>query len=363
MTDGRYHALDSMRATMMMLGVYLHIVVGYSGDGNWPYIDPNPTPALNFTLGIIHAFRMPAFFVIAGFFGSLLWDRRGPAAFATNRRDRVLWPFLVFWTLLFPPTLLAVAGREGAAALWASGEIWARLHPMHLWFLEYLLLLYGIGAGMAWWAGRWPAGWMERIHRVYRWVLDRPIAPLAWALLSLGPLTWMRGNLKDCDGFVPELPILAAYVPPFAFGWLLYHHRERIDRFARGAWWNLAGAVAGYGVYRAGAEWRAVGNVLLCWFLIFACLGLFLRYCAGRSAVWRYLSDASYWVYILHLPVVVGLQFALKDVGIPALGKIPIVLTLSMAILLVSYDWLARPTWVGALLNGRRWPRGLPQEG
>ena len=26
--DTRYHALDSMRATMMLLGIYLHVVVG-----------------------------------------------------------------------------------------------------------------------------------------------------------------------------------------------------------------------------------------------------------------------------------------------------------------------------------------------
>ena len=31
--NGRYHALDSMRATMMLLGIYLHVVVGYSGNG------------------------------------------------------------------------------------------------------------------------------------------------------------------------------------------------------------------------------------------------------------------------------------------------------------------------------------------
>ena len=145
----RYHALDSMRATMMLLGIYLHVVVGYSGDGHWPYIDPHPTGALNFTLGIIHAFRMPAFYVMAGFFGSLLWNGRGPASFIANRVKRVLLPFALFWSLLFPLMAAIVIsleqGTNRVVPAFLSGALLKRLHPLHLWFLEYLLLLYAIG--------------------------------------------------------------------------------------------------------------------------------------------------------------------------------------------------------------------------
>jgi hypothetical protein len=76
--------------------------------------------------------------------------------------------------------------------------------------------------------------------------------------------------------------------------------------------------------------------------------------------LWRYLSDASYWMFIMHMPVVVGLQVALAPLAVPAIIKIPIVLALSVAILVASYDLLVRPTWIGALLNGRRYPRRLP---
>ena len=48
---------------------------------------------------------------------------------------------------------------------------------------------------------------------------------------------------------------------------------------------------------------------------------------------------------------------------LPALAKVPIVLAIAVAILVASYDVLVRPTWIGALLNGRRYPRGLPVEG
>ena len=138
-TPVRYHALDALRATMMLLGIYLHVVVGYTGDGRWPYIDPHPTHGINVTLGVIHSFRMPAFYVMAGFFGALLWDRRGVAAFVSNRTKRVLVPFVLFWSLLFPPIAVAVISLERGAdqviPFFTSGAFLKRLHPLHLWFL------------------------------------------------------------------------------------------------------------------------------------------------------------------------------------------------------------------------------------
>ncbi len=346
---------------MMLLGIYLHVVVGYSGDGHWPYIDPHPTPVLNFTLGIIHGFRMPAFFVMAGFFGSLLWNRRGPASFVSNRLRRILIPFALFWSLLFPLMAAIVVSLDKRADTppFTIGAVLSRLHPMHLWFLEYLLLLYLIGAVVARFV---PAGVFERTHALYRWALQRSYAPALFALFSWLPLVSMKGNLKDCDGFMPEWRILLAYVVPFGCGWMLYHSRDLLSRFERNIWVYLALAVPAFFVYglasgRTHPYIKSAGNVLMCWLLIFACTGLFLRYCSRPSPRWRYMSDASYWLYIMHMPVVVGLQVAFQFVPLPALAKVPIVLALAVLILVVSYDLMVRSTWIGALLNGRRYPQ------
>lgn len=355
---------------MMLLGIYLHVVLGYSSHGLWAYIDPHPSDALNFTLGIIHSFRMPAFYVMAGFFGALLWNRRGPASFVANRVKRILLPLALFWSLLYPlRAAILISLRQGTnrvAPAFLSGAVLKRLHPLHLWFLEYLLLLYAIG-GLVAWSSRWyPAGWMDRIHAAYRWALERSYAPALFALCSWLQLAGMRGDLRECRGFLPELPILLAYIPPFTFGWLLYSNRDLLDRFRSHLWIYLALTVPAFLVY----GWvpggshpyiKAAGNVLLCWLSIFVCTGLFLKFCGQPSPRWRYMSDASYWLFIMHMPVVVGLQVALLPVPLPALAKVPIVLALAVAILIVSYDFMVRPTWVGALLNGRRYKRRLPE--
>ena len=221
----RYHALDALRATMMLLGIYLHVVVGYTGDGKWPYIDPHPAHGINITLGVIHCFRMPVFYVMAGFFGALLWDRRGFAAFVSNRAKRVLAPFVLFWSLMFPALAAVLVSHERGAGqiipFFTSGAVLKRLHPMHLWFLEYLLLLYMLAAVGVYLVRRFPGSVRQAATRAYRWALQRWYAPALFALFSWLPLKAMHGGLKDCDGFAPEWIILIAYVVPFTFGWLL----------------------------------------------------------------------------------------------------------------------------------------------
>ena len=38
--------------------------------------------------------------------------------------------------------------------------------------------------------------------------------------------------------------------------------------------------------------------------------------------------------------------------------KFPLIVAITLAVLLVSYHYLVRPTFIGALLNGRKYPRG-----
>jgi peptidoglycan/LPS O-acetylase OafA/YrhL len=81
----RYHALDALRAAMMFLGIYLHAVVAYSPSGGWPYKPAQLTTTLDWSVGLIHVFRMPVFYVMAGFFAALLLQRYGLRRAADNR--------------------------------------------------------------------------------------------------------------------------------------------------------------------------------------------------------------------------------------------------------------------------------------
>jgi glucan biosynthesis protein C len=78
------------------------------------------------------------------------------------------------------------------------------------------------------------------------------------------------------------------------------------------------------------------------------------------------MSDASYWIYLVHLPIVVFFQAMLISFDINPLFKFLIVLSCTSIIVLLTYNYMVRNTLIGKFLNGRKYPPGLPnarQEG
>ena len=68
----------------------------------------------------------------------------------------------------------------------------------------------------------------------------------------------------------------------------------------------------------------------------------------------RYLSDASYWLYLTHLPLVLAAQALVRDWPLPALVKFLLISTVVTGILLFAYQTMVRYTWIGTMLNGKR---------
>ncbi len=381
----RYHALDSLRASMMLLGIWLHTVVGYSRDGGWPYKDAHPTAVYDWTLALIHTFRMPVFILMAGFFGALLWER-GRGRFASNRTKRILLPFALFWVCMYPAIAWMSAysrswthadGLSRATQFVMSGGFLARPHPLHMWFLEYLAILCAVA---------FPVvilfealshinvfkNVLDRLYGWYRAAVRSAWGPAVFAIPSAGALMLMPGGfLEDPPGFVPLPRIVLAYSIPFFFGWLLYRSRDLLTGFTRRAWPQVLLALALMGAWMAFVapiqnrpeywHWvkplRAAAGAFACWLLAFGLTGLFLKHCGAERPLARYLSDGSYWMYLMHMPVVMAYQMAFAPLAWPAAVKVLLVVALSFPTLALSYDALVRNTWVGVLLNGRRYER------
>jgi peptidoglycan/LPS O-acetylase OafA/YrhL len=99
------------------------------------------------------------------------------------------------------------------------------------------------------------------------------------------------------------------------------------------------------------------------WLMVFGLMGLFHARLNFESPVVRYLSDASYWLYLAHLPIVLALQALLCDWPVPAALKFLIVCLLTALPLLVSYRFLVRDSWLGLMLNGRLQAKAEPVTG
>ena len=368
----RYHALDSLRASMMFLGIVLHAMGAYSPMVPWLVRPLHTTKFFEPAILFIHAFRMPVFYAMAGFLTALLLERYGWRRAIVNRFWRIAVPFglgcLLLVPLMFFLGAFARTGTaEGAWVFIVSGRFLSYAHPIHLWFLEYLLLLYALAAVLVALTSLLPVKARSTGLTLFRRGLQSIWAPLPMAVLTfltLLPMVWP--GLQDPPSFAPAPHILLAYAAPFFFGWLLYHARDLLDVLNRRAWLHGLLGVALCVAYVALIYSIPPGDLrfyglravlaLAMWCLIFGITGLFLRYFSGHSPLWRYLCDSSYFIYLAHLPMILLLQLVTFNVALPAVVMVPVVLIGTTIVLLPVYAYAVRPTFVGALLNGRRYP-------
>jgi peptidoglycan/LPS O-acetylase OafA/YrhL len=64
------------------------------------------------------------------------------------------------------------------------------------------------------------------------------------------------------------------------------------------------------------------------------------------------VADASYWTYLVHLPILFAIQYPLMDVQLHWTFKFGIATLSTLGIAMVSYQWLVRRSFIGTLLNG-----------
>ena len=362
---------------MMILGVFLHSATAYSTFRDvWWLKDPQTTRWADYVILFIHSFRLPVFFVMAGFFAALLWEKRGALRFVENRMMRLGLPMLLGMAAMYP----ALKTASVYCYFWARDpQPWARtlgwlgegrlergLEPMHLWFLEVLLWTCLSAVVAAPWLDRLRGRWFSSLMAWWG-------APLVFALPTF--LTLLPSELGILDtphNFFPQFRIQAAYAVFFAAGWGIYRNREALDGMRNRGWGHVAVA-AGLTVIAGGAierqlalapqrDWLAflttsLLTALMAWMMIFGLTGVFLRYAAQPSARFRYLSDSAYWLYLVHPPVLVMLQVPMMHLRLAPELKTVIGFVLAMPILLWTYEVWVRSTWVGVVLNGRKYGR------
>lgn len=355
----RLHALDSVRALALLLGVVLHATMSwFPGPQVWLVKDGEGSVLASGAFFLIHMPRMLTFFLIAGLVARVSFARCGPARFFRDRAMRIGLPLLLFWPILFGALMAA-----GGMLYMALGALDVKGFPLiHLWFLYLLAIFYAV---------------LALVHPLLRRLgtprlllhpaaLPLLAAPLA-VCLYLHPYWTMWFGIPTPDrGLVPNLAATVGYGMAFLFGWLA---QGGLELWARR--WPLYLALA---LACTAACLQQVGAVPLlmpapqgsakmiyaacyslgAWSWALALIGLAQRFLNTHSALRRYLADASYWIYLVHLPLVVWLQSLFARVAWPWALELLLLLAAAFALMLVTYSLFVRRSVVGVLLNGRK---------
>lgn len=252
---------------------------------------------------------------------------QGPLAAVTSRYRAVLGS---------PALALTVAGRS-----WQVFETNVFDHLWFLWHLCWLVAAFALATSL----GLGPTG------RRRWWLVPASCLPFA--------LTWAPFGPDTALGLVPAPHVLLFYACFFWFGAATFAAEGEASPLGRR--WQFVLPLTLLVVFPAAIATladrplAAVLHPAYAWGMSLGLIGLFHRCLARERPAVRWLSDASYWMYLSHLPVVVVAQALLHDRPWPAVAKFLAVLVATVAVTLVTYRWCVRFTPIGRLLNG---PRG-----
>ncbi len=365
-------ALDAIRSGAAIGVVLLHACVPYLRNPMpglaWPVRDAASLTA-DLVCWTIELFIMPLFLVVAGYLAWQSLERRGAGPLVRNRAKRLLIPLLFGCVVILPidlhvwvlgwvvdgfvePVKLKSFKFDGVIDrdLWGTG---------HLWFLQYLFL-YVVGAA-TWSVAR------QKFVIVARFRLG--IQAIAIGIFAIAvTVCWIQPGVVwgfqhsfwpvpskwiYCGMFFIAGSLLATYDPRFE--WL----KTNFARLAASAGLAATAAVIIGRMHLADGN-DALVKILLAPVTVAAASAITLAIIAGASKYVRrvslpiqYLAAASFWVYLVHHPIVglVHIDLKLLIPGVSPTSKLAISFLISVGVSLLTYEGLIRKTALGRLLG------------
>lgn len=337
--------LDNLKAFLAILVVMHHAGQPYGPGGSW-WIPPEPTQMISLLiLGLFFSvnasFFMGLFFMISAYFVPSSYDRKGAITFLKERLVRLGVPMVIFSLGVFPTMIYLLYWIGQASFLDFYRNTYLNfggpgsLTLSYLWFLELLLVFSALYVILRVVTGgrsvlpkvKFPTG---RVILVFTVVLAlsmfivRIWFPInQWILLSVEPADlpeyvafFAIGILASRNEWLNGLPastakkwsrITGIAVPMLLVIFLLFG-LSMLDG-------GLTVASLAYSV------WESV----VCVGMSISLLALFRVRFNFQGKVAKILADNSFTVYLIHVPIIVFLQYLLIDVNVHPLAKFAVV--------------------------------------
>ncbi len=448
---GRVHYLDQVRALALMAGILMHAcyTYGYLVQDIWYLTDQTSSMAITAGFLFFHLFRMPVFYLIAGFFANYIYQKRGVKGFLKHRLKRIGLPFIIFLPLVLvvvivlqifiifylPVDKMSPPFKAAAPAAKAQIESYLgknsgtlnntdkdantpglpenkSLEPadssvaqnasnpnpeeiqktntadnpragktdpqitQHLWFLYYLLLFCLCAALFQRFSHPFITGLFTRIFSspVYLWIIPLFMIPSLYHI----DVPW-GGPMH----IIPRLWPFGHFGIFFLLGWHFFYHQDYPDKFKKHLWVMIIFSIIATAYYlyytpeyylnlRSGGPAKenfmeillsrkmtlVALEAYLSVFLTIIALILGKRYLDFSNKKIRFISDSSYWIYLIHFPLVTFIQVFFVTAPFSGYFKLIISSAILFCIGLITYRYMIRYSFIGTMLNGKR-TRGM----
>lgn len=360
----RLYYLDWLRV-IAVLGVFLFHAVHPFDLTPWHIKNAEQSYVITFFIAFMFPWGMPFFFLLAGAGSYLALRRRTATAFAHERFNRLLVPFIAGAILLMPVMLYfewrhkvqtGVLDRPFADFVLDRNvgftPIWFGALGYHLWFLGFLFAFSLLALPIFLWL-KGDAG-QRLIVRLaalctHRGAILLFFIPVAVIRLTLQPFFPEEHNWAD-------FCVLLAF---FVLGFLVFSHSGFLQAIRRD--WPLAlsagfmAAIAGIAIVAVtgsldvqspprtaldGLFWILIAIDSWCWTLFFVYVGM--RFLDFTNRWLEYGQDAIMPFFVVHQPVIIILAFFAVQ-WTASLGiKLVFVVAGSFCVSLGIYEFLIR---------------------
>ncbi len=382
----RRYDLDWVRIGAFMLLILYHVGMYYV-TWDWHVKSPNASSDIEPLMMLTSPWRLSLLFLVSGVATGYLLARQGAVGFLGQRSFRLLIPLAFGMLVIVPPqSYLEVVEKLRYAGSFAD---FYRLYITgfhgfcrgtdclimptwnHLWFVAYLwvytlvlFLTVRIAPPLVPWLRRFAERRLSGVG-----ILFWPVAYLCAIRLGLAP------RFPANHALAGDWYNHAMYFGVFLLGFALAGARSAWATLERVRWLTLGLAVLGWAFLAAyvAAYGDDAGIPPMAlrlfsrtvygaeqWLAIAAIVGFASRHLTHDSPARRYLTTAIFPVYILHQTVIVVVAHALKPSHLypPVEGVLLVLVT--AATCLLSYEAIRRLAWLRPLFGLERAP-GSPR--
>lgn len=354
--------LDTIRWAAVMLVLVYHVFYIFNGVGVLGGIpQAKNIPVFDTLAAVIYPWLMVLLFVVAGISARYALQKRTVRQFLRERVVKLLLPstlglFVIHWVtgylnlkigggLAYIPKVLVypIAVISGIGPLWFIQLLFV--------FCCALVLLTKLDKQDKVWAlcGKTCLPVVVLLFVVLFWAAQ---------FLNMPVFTMYRFGI---------------YFTAFLIGYYVLSHGSVQDMLENVCVPMLCLAVVGavvYGFYYAGRDFTAAACLqslatnLYLWVVVLAVMGCFKRYCNRQTAFTRYMTKASFGIYILHYPVLLTACYILHNYfDLPAACNYAIALVVEFAGSFLLYELLKRIPLVRFVVLGIRKVKDCPKAG
>lgn len=361
--SSRLAYIDALRAILMLLGIVIHSSQIYNPEQSWLIFSPHNDSIFHYVIQAISSFRMPAFFIVSGYFSLLLMQKKMPLDFFVTRIERLFVPLLIGVLTLNVPLAYFLKQNgwiEVEFNLFLSDGGWKQ----HLWFLINLFIYTSVAVFLY---------CFSRLRFLFSKLSDVIAGFNVLVILFTIPFIFIffqalnKFGVPVYEKFIGiSLFEILYYLPFFLLGMLLKYNSRFFTEFTSFRCFTLMlGVYLFVFVFKCffvkdenemlSSILRTYVDIVLSLTLSALCFYIFSNFLNRQSVVFSKISEASYTVYIFHQPIVVLLGLVSIHYAVPVFFAFPLIIAFTFLLtLFIHFNFILRFKLLAYFYNGKR---------